>query len=503
MGLTFNNIRKDYLTVLSKKRPTFAPVSHNLITIPKRPGAYVHGHETDIRTIEVNVLINGENISDLQKIKEDLAQWLISDGTPKELTFDDEPDRVYYALISDQVDFEEIVRIGSATLVFICPDPYKHGLEYTHQFNSSGVLEFINDGSVDAFPTYEIDVSKDTTFLSILNNDSHITIGKPEETNSVVTMPRDMILYDKFESMSGWNPGAAIQDGFIQMGSIYVKNGNFVPQSFGGNVDANSYKWRGPAYVKQLPRSLQDFELECFMEMKSYRSTPAERATELGRIAIYLLDINNQVIGKMFVEDPTEKTMMVKGVAKLGPEAATKTIMEYSNQAYNQFDGFINIRREGKWWHFQIGMYDTNASLGSGGTFGGGEEITGRRYGRYNAQFYDTDGTYQTKVAKIQVGFMQYKNYNWASMLLDTMRVWELSGTGGVPAPEDVPVIAQSGDRIEIETSTGQIYRNGEPWYKRLDPTSHFFPLKPGVQRVTFYPNDIGTVKARVRKRWL
>lgn len=487
VGFSFNGIRKEYLTVLKgRKRPTFAPIERVITRIPKRPGGYINGNVTDIRTIEVPVLIKTESVSHLQKLKEDLAAWLIQEE-PKVLTFDDESDRVYYALISGEIDIEELVKLGTGTLTFICPDPYKYGLEYSYQFNSSGVLEFINEGSVPAFPTYEIDITKETTFLSILDNESHITIGKPDETESVVVVDRDFILHEKFDSMTGWNPGSAIQDGFTQMGAIYVNKGNFEPQTFGGNVDANSYKWRGPAYVKQLPRSVQDFELECFLDMKSIKPTPAERAAELGRIAIWLLDINNQVIGKMFVEDPTEKTMMVKGIAKLGPEAATKTIMEYSNQAYNQFDGLIMIKREGKWWNFQIGMYDSS---------------TGRRYGRYEQQYYDSDGTYQTKVAKIQVGFMQYKNYNFPSMLLDTLRFYELNGTGGV-TPEEVPVIAQAGDKIEIETSTGQIYRNGAPWYKRLDPTSHFFPLNPGVQRVTFYPNDIGTVKARVRKRWL
>lgn len=487
MGLSFNNIRKEFIEVLKgRKRPTFAPITHNIIKVPKRPGGYSNGYETDVRTIEVPILIKGNNISHIQKLKEELASWLVT-SEPKPLTFDDEPDRVYYALISDQVDIEEIVHLGFGTITFICPDPYKYGLEYPYYFNSSGVLEIINDGSVDAFPTYEINVTKDTTILSIVQGENHITLGKADETESVVVVERDFLLYEKFDSMAGWSSGTAIQDGFTQMGAIYVNNGNFAPQNFGGNVDEVSYKWRGPAYVKELPRSVQDFYLECFMDMKSYKSTPAERAIELGRIAIWLLDVNNQVIGKMFVEDPTAVTMMVKGVAKLGPEAATKTIMDYSNQAYNQFDGLITIQREGKWWYFQIGMYDSS---------------TDRRHGRYNAQFYDADGTYQTKVAKIQVGFMQYKNYNFPSMLLDTMRFYELNGTGGV-TPEEVPIIAQAGDKIEIATATGQIYRNGEPWYKRLDPTSYFFPIKPGVQRVHLYPHDVGNAMAKLRKRWL
>lgn len=456
------------------------------IVVPKRSGSYYHSRRKPERILTVQFLLRGNSYEDL-RTKVDRLNDILNVDQPVPITFSDEPNMVYYGIPEGEPSWEERRFTGKGTLTFICPDPYKYGIEYPHSFNSSGILELINEGTVDIFPTYEIDVTQDTTVLSIVQGENHITLGKPDETESVVVIERDLILYEKFESMTGWSSGIANQDGFSQMGAIYVNNGNFAPQNFGGSVDENNYRWRGPAYVKDLPRTVQDFYLECFMDMKSLKPTPAERAVELGRIAIWLLDINNKVIGKMFVEDPTLKTMMVKGLAKLGPEAATKTIMDYTNQAYNQFDGLITIQREGNWWYFQIGMYDTS---------------TDRRYGRYNAQYYDADGTYQTKVAKIQVGFMQYKNYNFPSMLLDTMRFYELNGTGGI-TPEQVPVIAQAGDRLEIETSTGQIYRNGEPWYKRLDPTSYFFPIKPGKQTVHLYPNTVGTARAKVRRRWL
>lgn len=461
--------------------------SHDLIEIPKLNGARLISTKIRVRKVEISFLLETNSLKELDTLKH-LVYDTFYDTKEYKIIRDISPNSYFYAMQDGSYDVENIsCSDGEFSLSLIMLDPYIYGQEFPYFFNSSGILELINDGSVDMFPTYELNITKDTTFLSLIHGDSHISIGKPAETESEVTIERDLILYEKFDSMAGWNPGSSIQDGFVQMGSIYVKNGNFEPQSFGGNVDIDYRKWRGPAYVKELSRSVQDFYLEMFMDMKSYKSTPAERAKELGRIAIWLLDINNQVIGKMFVEDPTEVTMMVKGVAKLGPEAATKTIMEYSNPAYNQFDGLITIQREGKWWYFQIGMYDSS---------------TGRRHGRYNAKFYDSNDTYQTRVAKIQVGFMQFQNYSFPSMLLDTLRFYELNGTGEV-TQDEVQVIAQSGDKIEIETSTGQMFRNGEPWYKNLDPTSHFFPIKPGIQRIHLYPVDIGVAKARCTKRWL
>ena len=67
-NFTFNKQRRDYLTVLrGRKRPAWAPVKRNLLTVPNRPGAYHKNTDVDIRTLEVPVRIKAEDIADLQK----------------------------------------------------------------------------------------------------------------------------------------------------------------------------------------------------------------------------------------------------------------------------------------------------------------------------------------------------------------------------------------------------------------------------------------------------
>ena len=46
-------------------------------------------------------------MTDLQKLKEDLADWLYTEQ-PAELIFDDELDRAYLALIDGSVDLDEM-----------------------------------------------------------------------------------------------------------------------------------------------------------------------------------------------------------------------------------------------------------------------------------------------------------------------------------------------------------------------------------------------------------
>ena len=55
--------------------------------------------ETQERRIDVPIVIKAKkDIADLQKVKEDLAAWLVT-KQPSELIFDDELDRTYLALI--------------------------------------------------------------------------------------------------------------------------------------------------------------------------------------------------------------------------------------------------------------------------------------------------------------------------------------------------------------------------------------------------------------------
>ena len=126
LSFTFNGTKKKYIIAeMGKRRSAFAPITRNLLKIPNMPGAYLQNSETDIRTISQPIIINGKDRFEVRKLEEDLASWLIT-KEPKELIFDDEPDRVYYALVQGDVPIEDIVRFGRGEISFICLDPYKY-----------------------------------------------------------------------------------------------------------------------------------------------------------------------------------------------------------------------------------------------------------------------------------------------------------------------------------------------------------------------------------------
>ena len=173
---------------MGKRRSAFAPITRNLLKIPNMPGAYLQNSETDIRTISQPIIINGKDRFEVRKLEEDLASWLIT-KEPKELIFDDEPDRVYYALVQGDVPIEDIVRFGRGEISFICLDPYKYKGEIETAFFFTNPSLIKNEGTVETYPIFRANVLESITNLDIISGDKYIRVGQPY---TVTKLPRNL-----------------------------------------------------------------------------------------------------------------------------------------------------------------------------------------------------------------------------------------------------------------------------------------------------------------------
>lgn len=116
----FNGIRKDYLFILMGfNRSAFAPIERDIMKVTGLAGGHLVRTNTDVRTIEVPVILKADDQANMQKRKEELADWLVHE-TPKELIFDDEPDRTYLAVVDGEADLDELVFRGRGKITFIC-----------------------------------------------------------------------------------------------------------------------------------------------------------------------------------------------------------------------------------------------------------------------------------------------------------------------------------------------------------------------------------------------
>lgn len=109
--MRFNGIEKPYITVLrGRSRPFFASEDGREITVP--------------------VLITHNGFSHYQKLKEEIAEWLVHDE-PKRLEFADDPDRLYWAKTTNIEQGDEHPRGSDATIHFKCDSKYSQERKLT------------------------------------------------------------------------------------------------------------------------------------------------------------------------------------------------------------------------------------------------------------------------------------------------------------------------------------------------------------------------------------
>lgn len=156
-GFTYDSIYSinKGLNVTNVERPILPPIKSKTKSVEDRDGVYYFGSQFDAETISVEVVWKGDTLELTQSIKREIAAWLIPNGL-KKLIFDDEPDRYYSAVLDGDSGVKQIVRMGTATLNFLVPDPYAYALQDDVFSDPSGTITFTRKGSANSNPKIEI-----------------------------------------------------------------------------------------------------------------------------------------------------------------------------------------------------------------------------------------------------------------------------------------------------------------------------------------------------------
>ncbi|MGN7938497.1 distal tail protein Dit [Metabacillus sp. 22489] len=477
MGMTFNNERRSYLTILKgRERPSWAPIEQELIEIPGRAGAYKKSKKVKVRQINVPVLIEAENIADIQKVKEDLASWLITDEAAP-LVFDDEPNRIYYAEVDGSLDLEEFVNIGTGVISFICADPYKYGPLHRGVFESE-IASITNSGTTETYPIFRATVKEPITLLDIVTEDAYMSIGESVDLESEVAFKKEeRLLWQEMSTMVGWSEATAV-DGGVIAGSMVTDGYKFIASSYG-----NGSAWHGPAKRITIPNGpLTDFRVDALVELGN------RQAIKAGRVEIYLLDSSNAVVAKMALKDTHKGIALAYGEARLGGSTSKQFLInEYGDKkgSWNDFYGMLRIQRIGKKWTAYIAKIDTDTNL---------------HHTRRTVSYLDVKGTYNKTVSQIAVHVAQYGSYSPATLGIYDLKVFRINSH----SDEQIPYIADAGDVIEINHAKNSILINGEDRKDLKDFGASFFSLKSGTNTVQISPySSLENVEVEWRPRYL
>lgn len=456
------------------------PIHREFITVVGKPGAYLSNTQKQIRTINVPVLLLADDLSDLQKVKEDLANWLIHDE-PKELIFNDEPDRVYYAVVSGSLDLDELVYSGQGIITFLCPDPFKYGHEKTIHFPSDQVV-INNEGTAEADPIFELTATKKSTFAMISNGEDYNLIGQPSDDDVQVVDYKTSVLYENGSTLNGWqhtqNKEMVANDNNIDsMDGVMGTSGTGIRPS---NYGTPKNKQRGPAIYKELNEPLQDFELEATVDIIT------NKKEDNFRVVIYMLDENMNNIGYIGMKDNSKMYNRRVPLSQLGKHQEGQTLLgDYSNyirDSDNTTMFYLRFKREGKRLTAYVALLKNQR-----------HEIV------WEESFNDVNNEYMGRLKYITLFIGSYQDrITPARLNVNKVELFKLTTV----EEDQTPYIINVGDVIEFDHKNEDILVNGEPRKDLKNFGASFFTLKKGENQLLVTPENSFETNVRFRERF-
>ncbi|MDZ4452811.1 phage tail family protein [Bacillus cereus] len=484
-SFSFNGVRKDYIFILMGfNRPAWSPVERDILKVPYKAGGYLLQTNTNVRTIEVPVIIKAGSQSEMQKKKEDLADWLVTDQ-PCELIFDDEPDRTYMAVIDGEANIDELIFRGKGKITFVCPMPYKLGPTRTVEFqtNNPGLIANVqNKGSVESSPIIEVEVTKPSTFLDVWNGDNYFRIGWPLRMDQVPVERNQRVMWDEMSTTVGWTDVPNSED-MIGGGAFKVDAGSrLVPVYLG---ETNIKGWHGCIAKKNIPQGpLQDFIMQAYVGVRS------SHPDQMGRVEIGLLDENSDYVARISMNDVHWQAEQNAGFAKLGnkkkPVSERVLINEPGDHptTWNQYRGRLWLARTGNRWEAYISKFLWNT-----------EKDDSERF----VVWEDENNVNMDKVAQVQISISQFSdNMFCTDMSIDDLKIWKVN----MNTQDNPPYIFDVGDKVVIDTERSLVSINGKKAINLKDIFSDYPVVNKGLNKLEIMPSDVGIAKVTYRERY-
>ncbi|MDA2536873.1 phage tail family protein [Bacillus cereus] len=486
---SFNGKRNSNVIPLQgKKRPAWAPLERTFLEVPHYPGGRLIRTQTKMRKIIVPVALFYESMEEAEKLKEEIANWLITDQ-PQELIFDDEKDRTYLALIDESFDPQQLVNLGEGVLTFVCEMPYKLGPTKTVGFEMDGrglIANVQNKGTVHSNPIIEIEITKPNTFLDVwfggvsLSDRDYFRIGMPLKTVEKPVERNQRLIWDEMATTVGWSKVSSMEDG-EPVGEMKSDKYQLYCSDFGTGTGKG---WHGAAVKKSIPGGpVEDFIMQAYVTCKS------KKINEMGRVEIAILDENSKVLSKIAMNDlywQAEQnfgTMVIGYDNKPGKIGLIYESGDYPN-TWNQYYGRLWIARTGNVWEAYISKF-----------LPGTEKDDSERFARWT----DKDNKHMEKAAQIQISIMQWQDVPPVeAMTVSDLKFWKVN----LNNQNTPPYIVDVGDKVVIDTENSHVTIEGKNAINIKEFFSNFPVINKGINTLEIMPSDIGTAKVTYRERF-
>lgn len=207
--MTFNGIElKDVIDIHDIRRNVGNNVILDLDNTPTI-GALFKESKIDVKKISVDFSIWTR---DRNTVKHDLAKIFIH-SEPVPLTFSDEPDKYYLAIVEGEIPMqEESIKRSRGTVTFTIPDGVAHSTSYTRvrDYTEDGnkmIFKIENNGNAPAYPIITINHTSENGYIGIATKDKVFAVGSPEEEDGTI-VNRNEVLFDYSKAIAQSLEGA-------------------------------------------------------------------------------------------------------------------------------------------------------------------------------------------------------------------------------------------------------------------------------------------------------
>lgn len=434
------------------------------------------------KTIPVPFYVKYEN-----SLGYDHLQQVLNVKEPKELTFSIYPNRVFYAIPSGDLDFDEVRLNGKGTITFIVVDGLAHSKSTrTFEFakNEQGVLEteIINDGSEEVTVNYEIKLKKESGFVGIVSEYGAMQYGKVDEADGYIDSKNVVITSNQKGDFANWTDGTVNYENTNKIITTQMT----ADTSFGGRLGLlpSSFKTSGTSGALQYG-AVKEYTLnnpisQWYIWARAWFETGLMGQT--GAWCLTVIDESNHLIAGMAIEkdDTVGNTANVRFLMGdgSGGSRTVKTI-SFTPSYWLPPNPYGSEGREKN-----SNMFDLVKEK---------DRVQFFWYGGYYP-FYDSRLA-NVKAKKIQFFVGQYAGRNTTDRkvthhYLNDFTFQELH----VDYWKDVPNRYPSGSTIDIDGENGQIKVNNQI---RLDDEilgTTYFKVPPGKTKVQLLVSSFAEV---------
>lgn len=416
--------------------------------------------------------------------KYDEISKALSVSDPKELTFSNIPDRMFYAIPKGDFEFTEVNKTsGIGTITWLIPDGLAHSTtEKTFQAseNASGVLEATvsNSGTESVPVSYDIVHNHENGFIGIVSEYGILQYGSVDEADDEAAEKSEVLLkYTKPSDYSAMTEGK----GILASNDTFPMTGKFTGYEDGWlrlQSSGSGSSWHGAARQVTLPAdsSGNSGAVNFVAQTKIWFET--SDASQDGLLEFVVGDTDGNHLASIH---------LVKGVgtAECTPifqvQAKEKGRISYvpnSNSATNRNNGNMEIRKSGELFEFLFG---------------------GKTYP------YRVPEAKDKKALTLTIFIGQYAN---RANPVNQMAFGTMSfRKDNVQYRVDIPNRYAEGDVITIDGDTTKMYVNGAPALGDEVKGSKHFHVPPGESKIQFYFSDFcdpaPDVTVRIREAYL